>query len=162
MALIGYARVSTEDQATRRRRDELRAAGCQEILEEQASGGDRERPVLAQALVRLRPGDTLVFLSLDRLARSLSHLLEVIEGLQGRGLFFRSLRDPIDTASPRAVFTLEVLGAAARREQPWSASALGAGCAPPPHRGGGPATLASAPETLPRCSGSPRRGGRRT
>jgi DNA invertase Pin-like site-specific DNA recombinase len=117
MTLIGYARVSTEDQATRRQRDELRAAGCQEILEEQASGGDRERPVLAQALARLRPGDTLVVLSLDRLARSLSHLLEVIEGLQGRGVFFRSLRDPIDTASPQGVFTLQVLGAAAQLER---------------------------------------------
>ena len=83
--LVGYARVSTEDQATRRQLDELRAAGCREVLEEHASGGDRSRPVLAQALARLRPGDTLVVVSLDRLARSLSHLLAVIEGLQGRG-----------------------------------------------------------------------------
>jgi DNA invertase Pin-like site-specific DNA recombinase len=117
MALIGYARVSTEDQATRRQLDELRAAGCREVLEEHASGGDRDRPVLAQALARLRPGDTLVVVSLDRLARSLSHLLAVIERLQERGVFFRSLRDPVDTASPQGLFTLQVLGAAAQLER---------------------------------------------
>src|SRR6478609_3999705 len=117
MPLIGYARVSTEDQLTARQLDELRAAGCIEILEEHASGGDRSRPVLAQTLTRLRPGDTLVVVSLDRLARSLSHLLEVIEGLQGRGVFFRSLKDPVDTASPQGLFTLQVLGAAAQLER---------------------------------------------
>jgi len=73
MTLIGYARVSTEDQLTARQLDELRAAGCTEILEEHASGGDRSRPALAQTLARLRPCDTLVVISLDRLARSLSH-----------------------------------------------------------------------------------------
>lgn len=117
MPRIGYARVSTEDQATNRQLDELRAADCQEILEEHASGGDRNRPVLAQALRRLQPGDTLVVVSLDRLARSLSHLLEVVEGLQGRGVFFRSLRDPVDTSSPQGLFTLQVLGAAAQLER---------------------------------------------
>lgn len=117
MALVGYARVSTEDQATRRQLDELRTAGCREVLEEHASGSDRSRPVLAQTLTRLRPGDTLVVVSLDRLARSLSHLLEVIEGLQGRGVFFRSLRDSVDTASPQGLFTLQVLGAAAQLER---------------------------------------------
>jgi hypothetical protein len=68
MALIGYARVSTEDQVTARQLDELCAAGCTEILEEHACGGDRGRPVLAQTLARLQPGDTLVVISLDRLA----------------------------------------------------------------------------------------------
>ena len=66
MALVGYARVSTEDQATARQLDELRAAGCREVAEEHASGGDRDRPVLARTLARLRPGDTLVVVSLDR------------------------------------------------------------------------------------------------
>src|SRR3954469_6974276 len=117
MALIGYARVSTEDQITDRQLDELRAAGCAEVFEEHASGGDRDRPVLAQALARVRPGDTLAVASLDRLARSLSHLLVVIEGLQARGAFFRSLRDPVDTASPQGLFTLQVLGAAAQLER---------------------------------------------
>lgn len=117
MALVGYARVSTEDQATARQLDELRAAGCREVAEEHASGGDRDRPVLARTLSRLRPGDTLVVVSLDRLARSLSHLLEVVEGLQARGVHFRSLRDPVDTASPQGLFTLQVLGAAAQFER---------------------------------------------
>ncbi|MDO9713086.1 recombinase family protein [Paracraurococcus lichenis] len=117
MALVGYARVSTEDQATRRQLDELRTAGCGEVAEEHASGGDRDRPVLTRTLARLRPGDTLVVVSLDRLARSLSHLLEVIEGLQARGVHFRSLRDPVDTASPQGLFTLQVLGAAAQLER---------------------------------------------
>src|SRR4051812_9795561 len=103
MALIGYARVSTEDQITDRQLDELRAAGCAEVFEEHASGGDRDRPVLAQALARVRPGDTLAVASLDRLARSLSHLLVVIEGLQARGAFYRSLRDPVDTPSPQGL-----------------------------------------------------------
>ena len=106
MALVGYARVSTEDQATARQLDELRAAGCREVAEEHASGGDRDRPVLARTLARLRPGDTLVVVSLDRLARSLSHLLGVVESLQARDVHFRSLRDPVDTASPQGLFTL--------------------------------------------------------
>ena len=117
MALVGYARVSTEDQATARQLDELRAAGCREVAEEHASGGDRDRPVLARTLARLRPGDTLVVVSLDRLARSLSHLLGVVEGLKDRGIHFRSLRDPVDTASPQGLFTLQVLGAAAQLER---------------------------------------------
>jgi DNA invertase Pin-like site-specific DNA recombinase len=117
MALIGYARVSTEEQFTTRQLDELRTAGCSEVLQEHASGGDRDRPVLAQALARVKAGDTLVVVSLDRLARSLSHLLAVIEGLQARGAFFRSLRDPVDTASPQGLFTLQVLGAAAQLER---------------------------------------------
>ena len=117
MPTIGYARVSTEEQLTRRQFDELTAAGCTEIHEEHASGGDRDRPVLAQTMARLMPGDTLVVVSLDRLARSLSHLLEVIDALQTRRVFFRSLKDPVDTSSPQGLFTLQVLGAAAQLER---------------------------------------------
>jgi DNA invertase Pin-like site-specific DNA recombinase len=128
MTLIGHARVSAEDQITDRQLDELRAAGCADVFEEHASGGDRDRPILAQALARVRAGDTLVVVSLDRLARSLSHLLVVIEGLQARGAFFRSLRDPVDTASPQGLFTLQVLGAAAQLERiPPPATAAGHG-----------------------------------
>ena len=117
MALIGYARVSTEDQTPLPQAQALRAGGCAEVHEEQASGGDRARPVLARVLERIRPGDTLVVVRIDRLARSLSHLLEVIERLEAKGAFFRSLRDPIDTASPQGKFTLQVLGAAAEFER---------------------------------------------
>lgn len=79
MPLIGYARVSTEDQATLNQHDELKASGCGVIFEEKASGGSRARPELARAMARVGRGDTLVVARIDRLARSLSHLLNVIE-----------------------------------------------------------------------------------
>lgn len=117
MALIGYARVSTEDQQTDPQLQELRAAGCAEVFKEHASGGSRSRIELLRALERVGRGDTLVVVRIDRLARSLAHLLEVIERLRIRGAHFRSLHDPIDTASPQGVFTLQVLGAAAEFER---------------------------------------------
>lgn len=95
----------------------MQEAGCGEIYQEHASGGDRSRPVLARVLERVQAGDTLVVVRIDRLARSLSHLLEVIERLEARGAFFRSIQDPIDTASPQGKFTLQVLGAAAEFER---------------------------------------------
>lgn len=115
--LIGYARVSTEDQSTAAQAEALREAGCTEIHQEQASGGDRSRPVLARLLTRVRRGDTLIVVRIDRLARSLSHLLEVIEGLEAKGAHFRSLSDPIDTGSPQGRFTLQILGATAEFER---------------------------------------------
>jgi DNA invertase Pin-like site-specific DNA recombinase len=117
MSLIGYARVSTDDQSTSPQTDALRAAGCAEIIEERASGGSRARPLLARLVARLGAGDTLVVVRIDRLARSLSHLLAVIEQLRARGVHFRSLGDPIDTSSPQGLFTLQVLGAAAEFER---------------------------------------------
>lgn len=117
MALIGYARVSTEDQATLPQVEELAAAGCAEVHEEQASGASRARPVLARLVDRLGPGDVLLVVRIDRLARSLSHLLTVIERLEAKGAHFRSLHDPIDTSSPQGKFTLQVLGAAAELER---------------------------------------------
>lgn len=117
MQMIGYARVSTEDQATTSQSAELRGAGCVEIHEEQASGASRSRPVLTRVLQQIRPGDVLVVVRIDRLARSLSHLLEVIERLEVGDAHFRSLHDPIDTASPQGKFTLQVLGAAAEFER---------------------------------------------
>jgi len=116
MPLIGYARVSTEDQTPLPQSEALQIAGCVEIFEEHASGGNRARPVLARVLERVQIGDTLVVVRIDRLARSLSHLLEVIESLEAKGAFFRSLQDPIDTSSPQGKFTLQVLGAAAEFE----------------------------------------------
>ena len=117
MPLIGYARVSTEDQTPLPQSQALKSAGCAEIHEEQASGGNRARPVLARVLERVAKGDTLVVVRIDRLARSLSHLREVIERLEAKGAFFRSIKDPIDTASPQGKFTLQVLGAAAEFER---------------------------------------------
>lgn len=116
MPLIGYARISTEDQTHLPQSQALKSAGCAEIHEEQTSGGNRSRPVLAHVLERIRKGDTLVVVRIDRLARSLSHLLEIIERLEAKGAFFRSLEDPIDTASPQGKSTLQLLGAAAEFE----------------------------------------------
>ena len=117
MSLIGYARVSTEDQTPVPQSEALKAAGCVEVHTEHASGGNRARPVLTRVLERVGKGDTLVVVRIDRLARSLSHLLEVIERLEAKGAFFRSIQDPIDTASPQGKFTLQVLGAAAEFER---------------------------------------------
>jgi DNA invertase Pin-like site-specific DNA recombinase len=115
--LIGYARVSTEEQHTDPQVDELRAAGCAVVHEEHASGADRSRPVLAQLLHAIGPGETLVVVRLDRLARSVGHLLGVIEQLEAKGAHFRSLRDPIDTTTPQGMFSLQVLGAVAQLER---------------------------------------------
>lgn len=115
--LIGYARVSTEEQATDAQVDELRVAGCHSILQEHGSGASRARPVLAKLVHDIRPGDVLVVVRLDRLARSVSHLLDVIERLEERGAHFRSLRDPIDTSTPQGMFSLQVLGAVAQLER---------------------------------------------
>lgn len=117
MALIGYARVSTEDQTLGPQLDSLRAAGCSEMFEEFASGASRARPQLAAALTRVRRGDTLVVARLDRLARSLAHLLAVVEELRAKGAHFRSLADPIDTSGPSGVLVLQMLGAVAEFER---------------------------------------------
>ncbi|MDI5925235.1 recombinase family protein [Rhizobium leguminosarum] len=115
--LIGYARVSTEDQVNDAQVDELRAAGCHRIHQEHGSGASRVRPVLRKILGELVSGDVLVVVRLDRLARSVSHLLAVIEDLEKRGVHFRSLRDPIDTSTPQGMFSLQVLGAVAQLER---------------------------------------------
>jgi DNA invertase Pin-like site-specific DNA recombinase len=117
LALIGYARVSTEDQATFSQLDDLRAAGCQVIFEEKASGANRARPELARAVGQVGRGDILVVARIDRLARSLVHLLEVIERVEAVGGHFKSLRDPVDTSTPQGKFALQVLGAAAELER---------------------------------------------
>ncbi len=91
MPLIRYARVSALDQTLDPQLAELRQAGCTLIHKEHASGADRTRPALARLLATILPGDTMVGVRLDRLARSLAHLLQVIETLEARGAHFRSL-----------------------------------------------------------------------
>lgn len=117
MALIGYARVSTDDQTTDPQIDALTRAGCKTILREHASGASRARPELKLALERCKAGDVLVVARIDRLARSLAHLLEIIAFLDAKGAAFRSLGDPIDTTSPQGRFTLQILGAVAEFER---------------------------------------------
>ncbi|WEX74666.1 recombinase family protein [Sinorhizobium numidicum] len=115
--LIGYARVSTEEQTTEAQEIELRAAGCDLIIHEHGSGASRARPALAKLLKDIGAGETLVVVRLDCLARSVTHLLEVIEQLADKGAHFRSLRDPIDTSTPQGMFSLQVLGAVAQLER---------------------------------------------
>lgn len=115
--LIGYARVSTDEQATQAQDMELRSAGCDTIVQEHGSGASRARPALTRLVREIGAGDTLLVVRLDRLARSVSHLLEVIEDLTAKGAHFRSLRDPIDTTTPQGMFSLQVLGAVAQLER---------------------------------------------
>lgn len=115
--LLGYARVSTEDQATDAQTDELTDAGCAILYQEHGSGVSRARPELARLMREIGRDDVLVVVRLDRLARSVSHLLVVIEELEAKGAHFRSLRDPIDTSTPQGMFSLQVLGAVAQLER---------------------------------------------
>jgi DNA invertase Pin-like site-specific DNA recombinase len=108
MSLIGYARVSTEDQNLELQTDALKVAGCEKIFVEKASGGDRDRPMLAKALNYVRDGDVFCVWKLDRAGRSVLHLIEIIEDLKLRKVDFKSLNDAIDTttASGRLMFTI--------------------------------------------------------
>jgi DNA invertase Pin-like site-specific DNA recombinase len=149
--LIGYARVSTEEQGTDPQLDELRAAGCDSVFEEHASGADRTRPVLAGLLRDIQPDDTLLVVRLDRLARSVSHLLSVIEHLGARGAHFRSLHDPIETATPQGMFSLQVLGAVAQLERALIAERTKAGLSAASARGrvgGNPGLRARHPDAI--------------
>src|SRR5687767_6172591 len=102
--LIGYARVSTNDQNMDMQIDALKAAGCSKIFEEFVSGSKRERPVLNQLLEQLRTGDTIVVWKLDRLGRSLSHLVELVKNLLEKDIALKSLNDPIDTTNSQGRF----------------------------------------------------------
>jgi DNA invertase Pin-like site-specific DNA recombinase len=108
MAAVGYARVSTADQALVLQLDALAAAGCAKVFEDRASGARADRPGLRAALDYAREGDVLVTWKLDRLGRSLPHLIEPVAGLARRGVGFRSLTEAIDTTTPggRLVFHL--------------------------------------------------------
>jgi DNA invertase Pin-like site-specific DNA recombinase len=107
-ALVGYARVSTQEQDTALQIDGLKRAGCGRIFAEKASGAQRDRPQLAAALDDMRFGDTLVVWKLDRLGRSMKQLIETIEGLKDRGIGFRSLTEAMDTttAGGALIFTI--------------------------------------------------------
>jgi DNA invertase Pin-like site-specific DNA recombinase len=100
--LPGYARVSTTDQQPHLQVDALERAGCYRVYTETASGARSDRPTLEQLLDQLRPGDTLVVWKLDRLGRSLRHLVDTVTGLADRGVGFRSLQEAIDTTTPAA------------------------------------------------------------
>ena len=117
MSLVGCARVSTEDQATDAKVDALTAGGSAVIFREHMSGAKASRPELLKALGKIQRGDMLVMATLDRLARSLSHLLSVIAELDAKGGHFKSLADPIYTTTPQGRFASQVLGAVAELER---------------------------------------------
>lgn len=143
--LVGYARVSTPEQSTRPQEDALRAAGVERVWTETASGVLTARPVLDNVLTQvLQRGDTLVVVRLDRLGRSLRHLLEVVEQLAADGVGLRSLHESIDTTTPSGRMVLSVFGALAEFERELNRERTQAGLATARalgRRGGRPKTL---------------------
>lgn len=117
MASIGYARVSTLDQSPALQHDALTAAGCGRIFTDHVSGAQTSRPGLQEALAYLRAGDVLVVWKLDRLGRSLAHLIETVAGLDARGVGFRSLTEAIDTTTPGGRLVFHLFGALGQFER---------------------------------------------
>ena len=114
--MIGYARVSTNEQENYLQLDALKAAGVKKVFAEKGSSVG-ERPQLRLALAALVPGQVLIVYKLDRVARSLRDLLEILDSIQVAGAGFRSLTEPIDTTSPVGVFILQILGAVGQFER---------------------------------------------
>jgi DNA invertase Pin-like site-specific DNA recombinase len=112
-ALIGYARVSTSGQVLDRQEHALAEAGCIRIFADKLSGKSADRPELAACLDYLRPGDTLVVPSLDRLSRSLADLIEIVSALRRRGVGFKSLHEVLDTTTPGGRLVFHVFAALA-------------------------------------------------
>src|SRR6267378_4698504 len=115
--LIGYARVSTNEQDTSAQAAALKAAGCERIYRENASGGRWDRPELNRLLDQLRKGDVLVVWKLDRLSRSLRDVLTIMERLSDGGAGFRSLTEAIDTTTPAGRMMMQMVGAFAEFER---------------------------------------------
>ena len=114
---IGYARVSTQDQNLDLQRDALKAAGCSRIVEDTASGSKRDRSGLERAREQLRKGDVLVVWRLDRLGRSLRHLIEMMNELEGQGIGFQSICEAIDTTTSAGKLVFHIFGALAEFER---------------------------------------------
>tara|TARA_R110002110_G_scaffold414492_1_gene644684 strand:- start:33 stop:623 length:591 start_codon:yes stop_codon:yes gene_type:complete len=117
MALIGYARISTTEQKLEPQVDALKAAGCETVFEDVISGAKADRPGLNEALAFLRNGDTLVVWKLDRLGRSMKHLVETVTGLGERGVGFRSLTEGVNTTTTGGTLVFHLFGALAQFER---------------------------------------------
>ena len=114
---IGYARVSTQEQNLDLQQDALKEAGCKKIIIDEASGSIADRPGLTKLKDTLREGDTLVVWRLDRLGRSLKHLIEFIYYLESKGIGFKSLQEAIDTTTPTGKLVFHIFGALAEFER---------------------------------------------
>lgn len=115
--LIGYARVSTEDQTLTLQKDALEKIGCSKIFTDIISGATTERPGLTEALTYLREGDSLVVWKLDRLGRSLKHLIETVTALNNRNIGFQSITEQIDTTTSGGKLIFHIFGALAEFER---------------------------------------------
>jgi DNA invertase Pin-like site-specific DNA recombinase len=115
--LVGYARISTTDQTLSLQQDALGRAGCERIFTDTASGAKADRPGLEEAVEYVRSGDTLIVWKLDRLGRSLPHLIETVKQLEQRGIGFRSLTEQIDTTTSGGTLIFHVFGALAEFER---------------------------------------------
>lgn len=115
--LIGYARVSTHDQNLDLQKDALTEAGCEVIHVEMASGKASDRPELRKVMNYLREGDTLVVWRLDRLGRSMKHLVELVAQMDEKGISFRSLTEEMDTTTPGGKLIFHIFGALAEFER---------------------------------------------
>lgn len=115
--LVGYARVSTQDQKLELQRDALTGAGCEKIFADKASGVKAARPGLAEAIAFMRPGDTLVIWKLSRLGRSLKQLIESVQNLQDKGIELKSLHESIDTNTATGKLLFHIVAAFAQFER---------------------------------------------
>lgn len=114
---VGYARVSTHEQNLSLQKDALKQAGCGKIFDDHVSGAKAERPGLQEAKEYVREGDTLVVWRLDRLGRSLKHLIETVTALEERGVGFQSLQESIDTTTSGGRLVFHIFGALAEFER---------------------------------------------
>lgn len=133
--LIAYSRVSTQEQNEGLQIDALRAAGCERFFNEKASGGDRSRPELAKLLAFAQKGDVIVVWRLDRLARSVQHLCNIIEDLERREIGLRSLTEEINTKSPSGKLIFHIFAALAEFERSLIRERVNAGIAAAKARG---------------------------
>jgi len=127
--LIGYARVSTEDQKLHLQHDALRAAGCGKTFDEKVSGAGARLPVRNELLEYARPGDVVVVWKLDRLGRSLRDLIAIVAAMKERDIELRSLHESIDTATPAGKLAFHVFAALAEFERDVSRERTRAGLA---------------------------------